>query len=528
MGEQAHDSQAQQRGVALREVAARRDEGWIDVCLEAALEDPHPFPRSEGASALAGADEAEVVPRLARVLEAGAAVPPAVRWRAERLLIRREPAAALDALACELRCGEATRRARAAEALGWLGPQALDLLCQLGADPDPGLRRRAAKGLGLLDHAAAGEALAALLADPDPGVVRAALKALARLADRPGPGPDEHAAAALARLDHGDDGVRRQALLTAARLGASPGPERAAAIEGLARSAGSDGTARAAALELLAQGGLSEPLSALAAHEDEALSVGAAAALARCRGLATAELARLLERPEPGVRLASARGLAARPDDPAARAALERARADADEGVRWLAARGLAGALDARRAARHLGRARPTADSAQWPFGLPAPGAARRDRLPLALAAVSFSYNLNLGVLIRSAEAAGAAEVLLVGRDFYHRAAAMGADGWLELHRFETGAEMVAHARARGYQLVAVQQSPGAERFDRADYPPRPCLMLGSEGPGLPPRLCAEADLVVEIPQRGEIDSLNVTAAASIVLWACLGRRGWI
>jgi tRNA G18 (ribose-2'-O)-methylase SpoU len=159
---------------------------------------------------------------------------------------------------------------------------------------------------------------------------------------------------------------------------------------------------------------------------------------------------------------------------------------------------------------------------------LPAPEPTARERLPLALAAVSFSYNLNLGVLIRSAEAAGAAEVLLVGRDFFHRAAAMGADRWLELRTFETTGEMVAHARARGYQLVAVQQSPGAERFDRADYPPRPCLMLGSEGPGLPPELCAQADLVVEIPQRGEIDSLNVTAAAAIVLWACLARRGWV
>jgi tRNA G18 (ribose-2'-O)-methylase SpoU len=193
-----------------------------------------------------------------------------------------------------------------------------------------------------------------------------------------------------------------------------------------------------------------------------------------------------------------------------------------------MAARGLSGALDANAAQRHRGRVRSGASSAQWPFGLPEPDAAPRPRLPLALAAISFSYNLNLGVLIRSAEAAGASEVLLVGRDFFHRAAAMGAERWLELRSFETSAEMVAHARARGYQLVAVQQSPGAERFDRADYPPRPCIVLGSEGPGLPPELCAQADLVVEIPQRGEIDSLNVSAAASIVLWACLSRRGWL
>lgn len=104
----------------------------------------------------------------------------------------------------------------------------------------------------------------------------------------------------------------------------------------------------------------------------------------------------------------------------------------------------------------------------------------------------------------------------------------MGADRWLDLLFFDDMEALLLHARSHGYQLVAVQQSPGAERFDRADYPPRPCLLLGSEGPGLDPDLCARADLVVEIPLRGDIDSLNVGCAATLVLWACLARRGWI
>jgi tRNA G18 (ribose-2'-O)-methylase SpoU len=135
---------------------------------------------------------------------------------------------------------------------------------------------------------------------------------------------------------------------------------------------------------------------------------------------------------------------------------------------------------------------------------------------------------VNLGVLIRSAEAAGAREFLIVGRDFHHRSAAMGADRWLVPKVYATFEEMTAHARQGGYQLVAVQQSPGAERFDQAAYPPRPCLMLGSEGHGLPPALCAEADLIVEIPILGRIDSLNVASAGAIVLWATLSSLGWV
>jgi tRNA G18 (ribose-2'-O)-methylase SpoU len=150
------------------------------------------------------------------------------------------------------------------------------------------------------------------------------------------------------------------------------------------------------------------------------------------------------------------------------------------------------------------------------------------ERLPLAVAAVNLSYNLNLGVLVRSAEAAGARHVMVVGNDAHHRGAAMGADAWVEVLVFPTHEAMTAEARGLGYQIVAVQQSPGAERFDEADYPPRPCIVLGSEGPGLPPWLCAAADLVVEIPLRGAIDSLNVASAGAIVLWACLSRRGWL
>ena len=61
--------------------------------------------------------------------------------------------------------------------------------------------------------------------------------------------------------------------------------------------------------------------------------------------------------------------------------------------------------------------------------------------------------------------------------------------------------------------------SPDSVPFHRAAYPPRPLFIVGAEDEGVPEALRVAADLVVEIPQFGVIDSLNVAAAATTVLF---------
>ena len=68
-------------------------------------------------------------------------------------------------------------------------------------------------------------------------------------------------------------------------------------------------------------------------------------------------------------------------------------------------------------------------------------------------------------------------------------------------------------ARNEGYQLVVVQQSTDSEPYHQASYPPRPLFILGSEDDGVPDLLRWAADLIVEIPLYGLIDSLNVSTA---------------
>ncbi|MEE9277651.1 MAG: TrmH family RNA methyltransferase [Dehalococcoidia bacterium] len=164
---------------------------------------------------------------------------------------------------------------------------------------------------------------------------------------------------------------------------------------------------------------------------------------------------------------------------------------------------------------------RPASESALRPFGLRPPrGEVPRRPRSFAVAAFNFSYGVNLGVLIRSAEAAGAEAVWIVGRDFYYRPSTKGSDWWLPVEVIESPAACIERARREGYQIVALQQGVEAQPVSAAAWPEHPLIVVGNEGDGLPQAFLDAADLQVEIPVYGRIDSLNVAMAASVAMYA--------
>ena len=207
--------------------------------------------------------------------------------------------------------------------------------------------------------------------------------------------------------------------------------------------------------------------------------------------------------------------------DPAA-PLLQRLTEDSEPAVRRRAAR--ARALLAERAAQPAPA--PSAHSAVRPFGLMPPDSPAPARpQSFAVAAFNFSYGVNLGVLIRSAEAAGAECVWIVGRDFYYRPSTKGTDWWLPVELLPSPAKCIDRARAEGFDIVAVQQGPAAQSAFHADWPSRPLIVVGNEGDGLPPAFVDAAQLQIEIPVYGQIDSLNVAVAASVAMYAFRAAR---
>lgn len=201
-----------------------------------------------------------------------------------------------------------------------------------------------------------------------------------------------------------------------------------------------------------------------------------------------------------------------------AEALLRRLLVDSDETIRNRAVR----ALEAI-AARPTEPADRTLSSVR-PFGLPYRDAPPPRARSFAVAAFNFSYGVNLGTLVRSAEAAGAEAVWIVGRDFYYRPSTKGTDWWLPIITIATPTDCLARAREEGFEIVALQQGAEAQPIWEAEWPERPLIVAGNEGDGLPQRFIDASALQLELPVVGNIDSLNVAVATSVAMFAF---RGW-
>jgi tRNA G18 (ribose-2'-O)-methylase SpoU len=125
----------------------------------------------------------------------------------------------------------------------------------------------------------------------------------------------------------------------------------------------------------------------------------------------------------------------------------------------------------------------------------------------------------NIGKIFRSAEAFGCREIHLVGIDFFDPAPAMGAFKWVPAFFYSRFNTCYAHLINRGYTLFILEPNQGTPVMD-IELPEKSAFILGHEERGLQfePDLFEKLERLT-IPQYGRSDSLNVSVAASIVLY---------
>jgi TrmH family RNA methyltransferase len=136
----------------------------------------------------------------------------------------------------------------------------------------------------------------------------------------------------------------------------------------------------------------------------------------------------------------------------------------------------------------------------------------------------------NIGTVIRTASAAGAAAVILIGssadpHDPAAVKASMGALFTVPVAVAQSAAEFLGWAAARAVTVVATSGRASVSCWD-ADLRPPLALLLGSEGAGLPDDLLAAASLQIAIPMTGTAESLNLAVAAGILLYEVRRRTG--
>ncbi len=146
-------------------------------------------------------------------------------------------------------------------------------------------------------------------------------------------------------------------------------------------------------------------------------------------------------------------------------------------------------------------------------------------RHPVHVAVENFQHDLNIGSVVRTANAVNAAGVHVVGRRRWNRRGAMVTDAYLDVHHHPDADALATWARECRLPLLALDTGPDAVPLETYDLPRACVLVLGQEGPGLTPEARAAAAAVLQISQFGSTRSLNAGAAAAIALHAWVRRH---
>jgi tRNA G18 (ribose-2'-O)-methylase SpoU len=143
-----------------------------------------------------------------------------------------------------------------------------------------------------------------------------------------------------------------------------------------------------------------------------------------------------------------------------------------------------------------------------------------RRRHPFHVAVENWRHDLNIGTVVRNANAFGAAAVHIVGRRRWNRRGAMVTERYQHVVHHETIEDLVAWAAAEDLPLVGVDNLPGSVPLETTALPRRCVLLFGQEGPGLSDAARKAASLVCSIAMFGSTRSINAGVASGIAMHA--------
>jgi tRNA G18 (ribose-2'-O)-methylase SpoU len=134
----------------------------------------------------------------------------------------------------------------------------------------------------------------------------------------------------------------------------------------------------------------------------------------------------------------------------------------------------------------------------------------------------NWQHDMNIGSIVRSANAFGAAAVHIVGRKRWNKRGAMVTDRYQHVVYHETVADLGEWAQQNNLSVLAIDNMPGCVPIESFAWPAACLMLFGQEGPGLSAEALALADAVVEITQYGSTRSINASAAAAVAMHSWL------
>jgi len=141
-------------------------------------------------------------------------------------------------------------------------------------------------------------------------------------------------------------------------------------------------------------------------------------------------------------------------------------------------------------------------------------------RHPFHVAVENWRHDLNIGTVVRNANAFGAAAVHIVGRRRWNRRGAMVTERYQHVEHHDTIADLVSWAAGAALPLIGVDNLPGSVALESTALPRRCVLVFGQEGPGLSSIARSACERVASITMFGSTRSINAGVASGIAMHA--------
>lgn len=141
-----------------------------------------------------------------------------------------------------------------------------------------------------------------------------------------------------------------------------------------------------------------------------------------------------------------------------------------------------------------------------------------RRRHTFHVAIENWQHDLNIGSIVRTANAFLAAEVHIIGNKRWNRRGAMVTDRYQHVRHHPTVEEFIAWAKVENLPVIAIDNMPGCKKIEEYSLPQNCILLFGQEGPGLSEAAIEASEVVLEITQFGSTRSINASAAAAITM----------
>lgn len=130
----------------------------------------------------------------------------------------------------------------------------------------------------------------------------------------------------------------------------------------------------------------------------------------------------------------------------------------------------------------------------------------------------NLQHDLNIGSIVRTANAFNARGVHIIGRKHWNRRGAMATDKYIEVFHHASVEEFRDWAEKNKYEIIGVDNVDGAIDVIGYKFPGKCVLVFGQEGPGLSSEMIEISKNILMIKQYGSTRSINVAAAAAIIM----------